>query len=239
MGQCVAPSWSWASTAGPVEFAAVHNHTDLEEGWFNAITVGEAQCHPLGPDVYGEVSNATIILEAHILTVQVNMPWMHNSNINSSVEILLPTSKGSKSVLQIDDWLPAGERMWRLEGRAYFYPDRGRTGQDMANIRFMPFNKPFKGLYSGETTWIYCTCGNGPMLEEIHSICVECGHGSCGSCEVTNIHKGGKRLHGLLLLAKGGESTYQRVGYLLQPEHVDNIPFTRTKLGERKKITIV
>jgi hypothetical protein len=239
MEQYVAPSWSWASIAGPVEFAAVPNH----KGWFNAITAWEAQCHPLGPDVYGQVSSATVVLEAHILEAQLNMRWMHRSNIEPNVEISLPTSEGSKSVLHIDDCIPTGRRAWRPEGKAYVYPDRDITDQDIANLRFIPFNKPIEDFLGDETIWTCSDCGDGPMLVATHPGCINCGHEKCVHCTVQDtvqeIRDDSRFLHGLLVLAEGAGSTYRRVGYLTQTHHPDNITFAHVNFGKLEKIIMI
>jgi len=65
----VAPSWSWASAVGEVNFLAISE--DNSHQWNEVVEIVDAETFPLSPDLFGEISQGLIRLRGGLMRVTV------------------------------------------------------------------------------------------------------------------------------------------------------------------------
>lgn len=224
----IAPSWSWASVNGAVEFQRHSSRQNTIQ--FAGVDVEGVDYGTRGSDPFGKVESASLTLSAHVMAVVMKVPWETNSAIIISLHT--PESRGPFLQINSESSRHPGTAG---TGRGCMYPNIHIGDTDGHEFRFVPFNK----IPDTSVLITCCQCGSGPK-STMSKGCLSCGHEMCDSCSTENMLSDGTvGLHGLLILSLDDGKTYYRVGYLAQQEGTGTITCLVEKLGGRQRITII
>ncbi|QDS74370.1 hypothetical protein FKW77_005033 [Venturia effusa] len=233
----IAPSWSWASTNGPVEY---RRSIIMKNPQFAGVVVEDVRYELSSSDPFGSIESASLTLRARVLEVDLHVPWETNTVVSFSLD----TVSGRAPFLQINFDPSRHVNSSEVEiGVGYMYPSALIGDIYRQALRFLPFNS----IPDAGNCISCCQCGSGPM-GSIKKVCVSCGHNMCDGCETADtMMTENDDLHGLLVLLMPDKKTYRRVGYLAQNEPLwrtgdlagGRIRWTMDDLGGPQSITIL